>query len=598
MRRRYASRPSTRGSAAVSSLPFPGTSSEWFPRARRWPCRSCPTPSSTRCSTPSRAGPPRSRLLGPARPPRPRRPASGPPRRARGMGRPARTPRRPTPGVARRSPLRHRRPARGRARRRRRLVPARGVVVERRQRDRHAGADDRAGRAPLRRESGPPRRRRRARRRTSPCTSPARSTRPGVYELDGDARVIDAVEAAGGGVPEADLDRLNLAAKVVDGERVLVQKVGDPAVAAAPGVPAGSGDPGTTGAPAGPVNVNTATQAELENLPGIGPTLAAVDHRRARPPRRVPRRERAAVRPRHRRQAVRRPRAAGDGLTPRVVAGGPLALLGATVVGILLGERAGPAPAVGAARGRAPVRRGGTAACAGSASGSRSRSSRRCSRAWRARSGRSTAPRAQRSRRRSRRGRQSPSAARSQRIPTAGRTGRGSSSASAGFDGGAPVGRTVLLSARGDAAARLRLLEAGDRVTVTGWLEPLSGFDTRAAVAARGRRAARARPDRVRPAGLTRAAASRTCCVTGCCAAAAISRRRSAPSSPASSSATLGRSRPRSRRSSAPPASRTCSRCRAPTWRSCSRSSRPSCAASRCAPSSSAALPCSSCSAR
>ncbi len=49
----------------------------------------------------------------------------------------------------------------------------------------------------------------------------------------------------------------------------------------------------------------------------------------------------------------------------------------------------------------------------------------------------------------------------------------------AGFDGGAPVGRTVLLSARGDAAARIRLLEAGDRVTVTGWLEPLSGFDTR-----------------------------------------------------------------------------------------------------------------------
>jgi competence protein ComEA len=99
-------------------------------------------------------------------------------------------------------------------------------------------------------------------------------TRPGVYELDGDARVIDAVESAGGGVPEADLDRLNLAEKLVDGERVLVQKVGDPAVAAAPGVPAGSGHPGTTGAPAGPVNVNSATQAELETLPGIGPALA------------------------------------------------------------------------------------------------------------------------------------------------------------------------------------------------------------------------------------------------------------------------------------------------------------------------------------
>ena len=49
----------------------------------------------------------------------------------------------------------------------------------------------------------------------------------------------------------------------------------------------------------------------------------------------------------------------------------------------------------------------------------------------------------------------------------------------AAFAGGEPVGRTVLLSARGDAAARIRLLEAGDRVTVTGWLEPLSGFDAR-----------------------------------------------------------------------------------------------------------------------
>ena len=53
-----------------------------------------------------------------------------------------------------------------------------------------------------------------------------------------------------------------------------MQKVGDPAVAAAPGMPAGSGGPGATGAPAGPVNVNTATQAELETLPGIGPALA------------------------------------------------------------------------------------------------------------------------------------------------------------------------------------------------------------------------------------------------------------------------------------------------------------------------------------
>jgi competence protein ComEA len=97
---------------------------------------------------------------------------------------------------------------------------------------------------------------------------------PGVYELDGDSRVIDAVESAGGGVPEADLDRLNLAEKLVDGARVLVQKVGDPAAPAAPGLPARGSAPGSTVTPPGPVNVNTATQAELETLPGIGPTLA------------------------------------------------------------------------------------------------------------------------------------------------------------------------------------------------------------------------------------------------------------------------------------------------------------------------------------
>jgi competence protein ComEA len=94
---------------------------------------------------------------------------------------------------------------------------------------------------------------------------------PGVYDLAADARVIDAVEAAGGGVPEADLNRLNLAAKVADGQRVLVQRAGEAA-------PAGSGTPGGAGGggaePAGLVNVNSATQAELEALPGIGPTLA------------------------------------------------------------------------------------------------------------------------------------------------------------------------------------------------------------------------------------------------------------------------------------------------------------------------------------
>jgi competence protein ComEA len=94
---------------------------------------------------------------------------------------------------------------------------------------------------------------------------------PGVYDLDADARVIDAVEAAGGGAPEADLNRLNLAAKIADGQRVLVQRVGEaaPAGSASPG-----GGDGASADPSALVNLNSATLAELEELPGIGPTLA------------------------------------------------------------------------------------------------------------------------------------------------------------------------------------------------------------------------------------------------------------------------------------------------------------------------------------
>ena len=94
--------------------------------------------------------------------------------------------------------------------------------------------------------------------------------RPGVMDLPAGSRVIDAVEAAGGGVAEADLDRMNLAAKLVDGQRILVQRVGDPAAPAEPGPAGGEGAAPTSE----PVNLNTATQEQLETLPGIGPVLA------------------------------------------------------------------------------------------------------------------------------------------------------------------------------------------------------------------------------------------------------------------------------------------------------------------------------------
>lgn len=96
--------------------------------------------------------------------------------------------------------------------------------------------------------------------------------RPGVYRLDAGARVADLVDAAGGLTPEADPDRVNLAAPVVDGAQVYVPAVGEqpPPVA-----PAAGDTATTTAAPVGPVNLNTATAAELDTLPGVGPATAA-----------------------------------------------------------------------------------------------------------------------------------------------------------------------------------------------------------------------------------------------------------------------------------------------------------------------------------
>jgi competence protein ComEA len=98
---------------------------------------------------------------------------------------------------------------------------------------------------------------------------------PGVVELRSGARVIDAVEAVGGALADGDLDRLNLAAKVTDGQRVYVAKVGqsDPGAVGEPSG-AATGDPSASATTGGKVNLNTATQAQLEELPGIGPTYA------------------------------------------------------------------------------------------------------------------------------------------------------------------------------------------------------------------------------------------------------------------------------------------------------------------------------------
>jgi competence protein ComEA len=106
--------------------------------------------------------------------------------------------------------------------------------------------------------------------------------RPGVYELLAGARIRDALAEAGGGRARADLDALNLAAKVTDGQQVLVARrarpgTAAPTAAAAPGsgATAGTGSAAAGGSSAGAtVNVNQADATQLEALDGVGPAIA------------------------------------------------------------------------------------------------------------------------------------------------------------------------------------------------------------------------------------------------------------------------------------------------------------------------------------
>jgi competence protein ComEA len=87
--------------------------------------------------------------------------------------------------------------------------------------------------------------------------------RPGLYRLADGARVADAVARAGGPTAKAQLELVNLAARIADGEQVVVPRRG-----AAPAVSSGSG------ATSGPVHLNSATLEQLDALPGVGPVTA------------------------------------------------------------------------------------------------------------------------------------------------------------------------------------------------------------------------------------------------------------------------------------------------------------------------------------
>lgn len=91
--------------------------------------------------------------------------------------------------------------------------------------------------------------------------------KPGLYKVPSGSRVDDAIAAAGGATAKAQLDSVNLAAPVADGEQIVVPGSGAGGAAAVSSPAAGS-------SPSAPLDLNSATLEELENLPGIGPVTA------------------------------------------------------------------------------------------------------------------------------------------------------------------------------------------------------------------------------------------------------------------------------------------------------------------------------------
>jgi competence protein ComEA len=92
-------------------------------------------------------------------------------------------------------------------------------------------------------------------------------TKPGLFLLPRDARLVDAIAAAGGFAADAQRDAVNLARPLADGEQIVVPRQGEQPPASTP-------SRGSTGQNGGRIDLNTADSAALETLPRVGPALA------------------------------------------------------------------------------------------------------------------------------------------------------------------------------------------------------------------------------------------------------------------------------------------------------------------------------------
>jgi competence protein ComEA len=107
---------------------------------------------------------------------------------------------------------------------------------------------------------------------------------PGIYSFQDNSRVQDALEAAGGLLPDANPHSMNLAAYIRDGERIWVpyqSQITTQPNSTAPANPSNDSEPSENNPSNGLININTASQAELERLPSIGPVTAGkiITHR-------------------------------------------------------------------------------------------------------------------------------------------------------------------------------------------------------------------------------------------------------------------------------------------------------------------------------